>query len=143
MSIIITPPESAILVSFNGLTIRYYGLIMAVVFLLGVLLSFLFIKKKYNKLEADKIIDYSPFVIFFALIGARLFYVIGMHEFYFKNPLEILLINHGGLSIFGAIVFGIITLYILSKIKKFNFLLKFLSFLWLSYFNIKNSKPSL
>ena len=31
------------------------------------------------------------------------------------------MINHGGLSIFGAILAGIISIYVLSKTKKFNF----------------------
>lgn len=121
MNLIITPPNSPIFISLNGFPIRYYGVIMALVFLVGILFASYIFKKRFNISEMEKFIDYSPFVILFALVGARLFYVVGCLDFYSKNPIEIFLINHGGLSIFGAIFFGILALYILSKIKNFDF----------------------
>ena len=95
---------------------------MACVFLLGVVFSYVIFIKKYSKKEAEIFFDYSPLVILFSLIGARLFYVLGGYKFYCNHPSEIFMINHGGLSIFGAIIFGILSIYLLSRIKKFNFL---------------------
>lgn len=123
MDIIITPPVSPILLSFNNISIRYYGVIMAFAFVIGVILSYKLFKNKSHLKDAEIFLDYSPMIILFSIIGARLFYVIALHEFYLNNPLEIILINHGGLSLFGAIFFGIVSLYLFSRIKKFDFLL--------------------
>ena len=95
---------------------------MGICFIIGVLIAYLVFAKTINKEEAEKFFDYSPFAILFSLIGARLFYVFGSYEYYFSNPKEIIMLNHGGLSIFGAIIFGIISLYALSKRYKFDFL---------------------
>lgn len=96
---------------------------MAFVFLLGVIISVILLNKKVSKNDSDLFLDYSPTIILFSIIGARLFYVLASFEFYFKNPKEIIMINHGGLSIFGAIIFGILTFYFLSKKNKFDFLI--------------------
>ncbi|MBQ4646902.1 MAG: prolipoprotein diacylglyceryl transferase [Candidatus Gastranaerophilales bacterium] len=122
MEIIITPPNSPVFATVLDFPIRFYGVIMAISFAIGVLSAYFLFKKKYEKQEAELFLDYSPIVIFFSIIGARLFYVLASYKFYFKNPQEIFMINHGGLTIFGAICFGILTLFFLSKIKKFNLL---------------------
>lgn len=95
---------------------------MALSFFIGILFAYFLFKKKCDIKTADKFIDYSPFIILISIIGARLFYVIGNFNFYANNLSEIIKINHGGLSIFGAIIFGLISLYIFSKINKFDFL---------------------
>ncbi|MBR5304165.1 MAG: prolipoprotein diacylglyceryl transferase [Candidatus Gastranaerophilales bacterium] len=122
MELIITPPISPIFISFNHFAIRWYGLIMGFSFIIGIIFAYFLFKYKLNKYNANLFLDYSPLVIFCAIVGARLFYVLALFEYYFKNPIEIIMINHGGLSIFGAIFFGILSIYLLSKIKKFNFL---------------------
>lgn len=122
MSFIITPPDSPTIFEISNFSIRYYGFIMSLVFLIGVVVSYFLFKNKLGTKDADVFIDYSPLVIIFSIIGARLFYVFASLNFYLNNPLEILMINHGGLSIFGAILFGVLSLYALSKINKFNFL---------------------
>ena len=122
MPLIIPSPNSPIFLHLGNFSIRFYGLIMAISFFVGLIGAYFLIKTRISKNEADIFLDYSPFVIFCAILGARLFYVIALLDYYFENPLEIIMINHGGLSIFGAIFFGILSTYILSKIKKFDFL---------------------
>lgn len=121
MNIIIPPPNSAVLLHFNGFSLRYYGFFMAISFLVGVIFSYLLLQKKYSKDEAEVFFDYSPYLILGSILGARLFYIIGSFKFYLKFPQEIFMINHGGLSIFGAIFFGIVFIFLFSKIKKFSF----------------------
>lgn len=41
-----------------------------------------------------------------AIIGARLFHIIDSLTYYLQNPLQIFLLNEGGIAIFGAIVGG-------------------------------------
>src|SRR3989339_1139588 len=91
---------SPILLSLGPLTIRWYGLFLAI----GVLCSVLIIIKlfKQNNLRPQDAIDLCIWLIVGGLVGARLgevlFYEPG---FYFSHPLEIIFINHGGLSSHG------------------------------------------
>lgn len=122
MNFIIYPPKSPILGYLFDFPIRYYGLILALCFLIGVLVCYFIFKKKYDKKTAEQFLDYSSFVIVISLIGARLFYVLGSFNYYFQNPIEIILINHGGLSIYGAIFFGVAAMYYLKIKNKIDFL---------------------
>lgn len=122
MSFIIFPPKTPIFGYLFDFPIRFYGLILALCFLIGVSVCYFVFKKKYNTLVAEQFLDYSPFVIVFSLIGARLFYVFGSFDYYFSNPIEIVLINHGGLSVYGAIFFGMVAMYYLKIKNKIDFL---------------------
>lgn len=119
--ITIYPHNTPIIAHIFNYPIRYYGLIMAIVFLVGVLFSYYLFKKKYNNATADLFFDYAPILIISSIIGARLFYVFASWEFYSDNLIEIFMINHGGLSIFGSIIAGLATIFIISKVKKFDF----------------------
>ena len=85
MSLIIYPPKTPIVGHILDCPIRYYGLIMGICFIIGVLIAYLVFAKTINKEEAEKFFDYSPFAILFSLIGARLFYVFGSYEYYFSG----------------------------------------------------------
>lgn len=95
---------------------------MMVAFFLGIVLAYFLFKKNFDQTQAMIFLDYSPYAIFVSVFGARLFYVFGEFDFYCEFPQEIIMINHGGLSLFGAIIFGLICVYVLSRIKKFPFL---------------------
>ncbi len=121
MEFIIYPAKTPILGHLFGFPVRFYGLIMAIVFTVGVIFSYLLIKKKYSIKESDLFSDYSPLVILVSLVGARIFYILGSFDYYINNPKEIIMLNHGGLSIFGAIFFGLAILFFLSKKMSFNY----------------------
>lgn len=121
MSIVLVSPKSAIAFKIFNFPIRYYGIFLTCAIFIGIFSAYLIIKKKFSKTEADFFLDIIPWTIFSAIVGARLFYVIGDLNFYLNNLNEIIMINHGGLSIFGALVFGILSFYIISKIYKINF----------------------
>lgn len=48
-------------------------------------------------------------VFIFGVIGARIFYVMENISYYFKNPLEIIMLQYGGLSWFGGLISGVIS----------------------------------
>lgn len=120
MNLIINSPKSAIAFNILSYKIHWYGIILAVAIAFGLVISFILIKKKFGYEKADEFIDFSPTLIIFSIIGARLFYVAGMSSYYIDNPKEILMINHGGISIYGAIITGIIVLLLYFKKKKYN-----------------------
>ena len=102
--------------------IRWYGFILCFSIFTGIFLGNYYALKKYNKIDADIFTDSIFPVVIFSIIGARIFYVLGDFSFYFKNPIEIIMINHGGLSIFGAILFGILTLFFYLYLMKVEIL---------------------
>lgn len=106
--------------SIFGLEIRYYGIIYALSFLIG----YYFIKKineKRNlKLDVDSLITY---LIIGTVLGARIFEVLFYNPgFFIKNPLEIVMLWHGGLSFHGGLIGAMIAAYIFCRKNKVDYL---------------------
>jgi len=59
--------------------------------------------------------------IVFAILGARLYYVIFRWDYYGKYPLEILNIRGGGLAIYGGVIAAVLTLIIFTKKRNLSF----------------------
>ncbi len=110
---------SQILCSIFGVNIYYYGVIMALAICVGVLVSDYFGTKFFN-LKKETIIDLAPYLIIFGILGARLYYCVLNYEFYLRFPTEIIAIRHGGISIHGALIGGVIGLWIFAKRHKIN-----------------------
>ncbi|MFA4983873.1 MAG: prolipoprotein diacylglyceryl transferase [Candidatus Omnitrophota bacterium] len=93
-----------IICKIGFLNIYSYGLALAVAFMLGSLLA----SRQAARVHAvPETVFNLCFLIFVAgIIGARLFYV-SYHLFYYlKNPLEIIMLQQGGLSWFGGLMLG-------------------------------------
>jgi phosphatidylglycerol:prolipoprotein diacylglycerol transferase len=71
--------------------------------------------------DPDTIWDLAASLIIFSIIGARIYYVIFMWDYYKDNPIQILNLRGGGLAIYGGIIAGAITLYVYCKRKKKSF----------------------
>ena len=99
-----------------GLEIRYYGLMYAIAFTLGMILS----KREAKRRGLDeKIIeDYAFVAMISGLLGARLYYVVLDFKNYAQDPMEIFAVWHGGMAIHGGILGGVIGTFIFSKVKK-------------------------
>jgi phosphatidylglycerol:prolipoprotein diacylglycerol transferase len=68
----------------------------------------------YYKIEKEKIIDLSFYLIIFGIIGARL-YDVGLEwRYYVKYPIDVFKIWNGGLAIHGAIIAGLIVAWVFS-----------------------------
>lgn len=77
---------------------------------------------KRKGLEQQKMLDLAVYTIFAAVIGARLYYVVAFNlDYYMKNPLEILMIQQGGLSIQGALITGVLFGYWFTKKNEIPF----------------------
>ena len=101
-----------------GLQIRWYGIIIAGGVLAAFLLSSVLAKKK--GVSFDDIVDAFIWAFPIAIVGARAYYV----AFEFKNFdsfADMINIRTGGLAIHGGLIAGIITAYIVLRIKKVNF----------------------
>lgn len=112
------------IVTIGPITIRWYGLLFALSFIIGYQIMTIIFKKE-NKPE-DDLSDLVWYMVLGTVLGARLghcfFYA---PEYYLKNPIEILMVWKGGLASHGAGI-GILTaIYLFIKKKKSY------SFLWL------------
>ncbi len=93
-----------------------YGLMLAVAFLVSLAL----IREQAGKKGFDfNLIFNLAFVAFvFGLIGARVFYIGQNMRYYWDNPLEMIMLQHGGMSWFGGLISGIWAGYIFLKKRK-------------------------
>lgn len=104
--------------SIGSVSIYYYGIIMAFALLIGVWTASQITKKFYPELDPEIIYDISPHIIIWAIIGARAYYCLLNLTYFSKNPLEIVQLWHGGISIHGAILGGLIGGVIYAKRHK-------------------------
>lgn len=100
--------------------IYYYSLciLLAVWAGYGLLLR----QTKSLKLSSTLLTDFVMTVLVTGVIGARLGYVIQNWTYYRAFPGDILKLSSGGLSIHGALVFGLLALFLLTRKKGLRFL---------------------
>lgn len=106
-----------------GLEIRWYGLIIVT----GIILAFAYASyraKKYEGFTTDDMLDLFIYTVFFAVIGARAYYVLTRLDTY-DSLWDALAVWNGGLAIYGAVIAGAITIYVVCRIKKKNFIRAF------------------
>jgi phosphatidylglycerol:prolipoprotein diacylglycerol transferase len=94
------------LFKFLGLTLHTYGLFIAAGFLLGLALAMQ--ESRREGINPQMILDLGFYLIFSAIIGARLFYVLQNPHYYLNDPLEIIKIWHGGLVFYGGFFLSLI-----------------------------------
>ena len=129
--------------------IYYYGVIIAVGFLLAVFYA----SRVHDRfdIKMDDVYDYIIWGVIFGVICARLYYCVtfvdenGVHT-YFQDPASFLRIRDGGLAIYGGVIGAVIALLIRSRMKKqsvfpildvasFGFLIGQLIGRWGNFFN--------
>ena len=101
-----------------GLSIRWYGIIIASGVLMAFLSSYFLAKRK--ELDFDLIIDGFLWSFPFAIIGARLYYVAFEFENY-NSIWEIINTRQGGMAIHGGLIGGLLVAFIFTRYRKVNF----------------------
>ena len=114
-------PSFNTFVEIGPLSIQWYALCI----LFGAAIAYFIGQYHFKKLGYSKEIlsDYVFGLLLVGIIGARIWYVIFMwNELYVHDPMEIFMINHGGLAIQGGIFTGLIYSYFFFKKKNIPFL---------------------
>lgn len=101
-----------------GFDIAYYGIIIGIGILVGLLIAVAEAKRTGQK-EEDYF-DLAIYAVIFAIIGARAYYVIFSWDMYKDDLLSILNIRQGGLAIYGGVIAAVITVLIFARIKKLS-----------------------
>lgn len=112
--------------SLFGIEIRFYGLLIAI----GFLIATIVVCKEAKRTGQDDnlYIDYILWMCIPAMVGARLFYVIFSWSEYFQKGKgfgqtlkDIINIRNGGLAIYGGIIAAIIVAWKFAKKKEVKF----------------------
>ena len=109
----VNPPSSF---SLFGLNIYFYGVIIA----LGFILAMVYCSRNAKDfgIKSDDFFDLMLWIIPCCIIGARLYYVLFNLDHYLADPGQIFAIRDGGLAIYGGIIVGIIVVICVSRHKK-------------------------
>lgn len=102
-----------------GKEVYWYGIFIGLGVILGVVLAIL--EAKRTGQDPDMYVDFVIYALIFAVIGARLYYVIFSWDFYAANPAKIFALREGGLAIYGGIIGATLTAIVYCKKKKVNF----------------------
>ncbi|WP_191907004.1 prolipoprotein diacylglyceryl transferase [Adhaeribacter soli] len=107
--------------SLGPLSIRWYGLLFALGFVLGQrILSKIYVAEGRTEKDVDII---TLYMIIGTVLGARLGHCLFYEpEYYLSNPIEILKIWEGGLASHGATVGILLALYLFARKYQFNYL---------------------
>lgn len=100
--------------SIFGLSIKWYGLMIALGMLLAII--YCFSRTKEFGIDGDRLTDAFFAGLIGAVIGARLYYV-ALHRESFRDIKDVLSIRDGGLAIYGGIIGALLFGCIMLKIR--------------------------
>ncbi len=97
-------------------SIKWYAVFIFIALIVGG--AYVIKESKRFGISEDDIINLAFWLIPFALVGARLYYVFFNWEYYSINKIEILEVWNGGLAIHGALLVGLLYIILYTKKKK-------------------------
>jgi phosphatidylglycerol:prolipoprotein diacylglycerol transferase len=108
-----------LLFQLGPFSLRWYGLLIAVAVLLGLMLATRLGRQR--GIEPAMIADLLPILVLAAVIGARLYYVLFEWRQYQLNWLDALAIWRGGIAIHGALLGGSLAVILYCRWRKLAF----------------------
>lgn len=105
--------------SIFGISVAWYAVIITFGMICAI--AYASVQAKKIGVSLDDICDFALWTIPIGIIGARLYFVLMSLED-FDSLGEVLNIRGGGLAIYGGIIGGALTVLVVSKVKKIDFL---------------------
>ncbi len=109
-----------ILFSIGPLEIHSYGLMLGLAFLITMYLSSR--RASLFDLPAEAIGNLIIVFLVSGIIGARIAYVLSNMNLFLRSPLQILMINKGGLIFYGGLILALVAGVVFAKITNFSIL---------------------
>ena len=95
---------------FGNLSVKWYGIIMAVGIILAV--SMAIFEGRKRQIESDDFMDLLLWAVPLGYVGARIYYVIFEWHYYSQHLDEIIAIWNGGIAIYGGLLAGLAVLLV-------------------------------
>lgn len=95
---------------FGNLSVKWYGIIMAVAIILAV--SMAIFEGRKRQIESDDFMDLLLWAVPLGYLGARIYYVIFEWHYYSQHLDEIIAIWNGGIAIYGGLLVGLAVLLV-------------------------------
>lgn len=102
--------------SVFGFDIAFYGMIIGIGILAGILMAMF--QAKRTKQNPETYVDLAIYGVIFGIIGARIYYVIFSWDMYKDDLLSIFNIRQGGLAIYGGVIGAVITVFVFAGKRK-------------------------
>jgi len=107
-----------IIFSWGFLTIRWYGLLIALAMIIGTAIALREVRNRgWNE---DHFLNMVLIMLPAGVIGARLYYVLFQWDYYGQHPGDILAVWKGGLAIHGGLIAGFLVIWIMSRLYNFG-----------------------
>ncbi len=103
-------------ISIGGFTIAYYGIVIGIGIIGGVLLAQW--QAKRTGQDPEMYLDLAMIAVVLSIIGARVYYVVFAWDMYKDDLLSIFNIRNGGLAIYGGVLTAIATVFVFAKVRK-------------------------
>lgn len=112
-------PLNPIAIDLGPLQVHWYGIIIGVGILLGLLLAMR--ESERRGLEKETFLDLILYAVPIAILSARIYYVIFQWDYYSQYPGDIIKIWNGGIAIHGALIGSVITAVVFAKKRGISF----------------------
>ena len=125
------PPISPVLLEFGPISIRWYGLAYVIGLIFGwwYIIRMVDTERLWDGLKRPKATDIDDLLVWMTLgvvLGGRIGYILFYNfEAYSQNPIEILQIWHGGMSVHGGFIGTAIAQYLFARRRGLNVLTVF------------------
>lgn len=116
LGITVNPPRTFPLEPLTPLTIHMYGMVIALGLLYAV--NYCCRRSKTFGIKEDDLLDGVFWVTPFAIVCARIYYVVFSWSEYAANPISVLYIWEGGIAIYGGILGAILGICVFCKVRK-------------------------
>ena len=101
---------SPVAFKLGNLSVKWYGVIMAVAIILAV--SMAIVEGRKRQIESDDFMDLLLWAVPLGYVGARIYYVIFEWNYYSQHLDQIIAIWNGGIAIYGGLLAGLAVLLV-------------------------------
>lgn len=101
-----------------GFSIAYYGILIGLAILIGIFVTVY--EAKRTRQNPETYFDLAICTVIFAIVGARIFYVIFSWDVYKEHLLRIFSIRSGGLALYGGVIAAVITIIIFARLRELS-----------------------
>ena len=106
-----------VILNIGTLEIRWYGILVVLAIIAVIALSM--VEARRRGISQDVVWDAGLWAVVGGIIGARLLHIIDRWQYYLYHPEQLL--NFAGLAVWGAVLGGLIAIFIFCLVRKMSF----------------------